>query len=296
MAGALTGTPTGATSMRRLKPVHVDEAEERRLLDLGDGLIRSETRAIVRLTAYVLLTLALAPVQLVALALRLRLAERLPRIYHRLCARVLDIRIVVRGRRVRERPVLFVANHVSYLDITALGAVVTGCFVAKAEVAGWPFFGLLAKLQRTVFVARRRTAVARHGDDIAERLDAGDNLILFPEGTSGDGTRVLAFKSGLFAVAERRPGGRPLTVQPVSIAYTRLNGVPLGRGLRPFFAWYGDMDLAPHLWTVAALGKLTVVIEFHPPLTVDEAGSRKALAGRARERVADGLARANAGR
>jgi len=287
---------SGSSSLARVGPVYVDESEERRLLDLGDGLIRSETRAIVRLSAYLALTLALAPVQLIAVALRLRFAERLPRIYHRLCARVLGIRIVVRGRRVRERPVLFAANHVSYLDITALGAVVTGCFIAKAEVAGWPFFGVLAKLQRTVFIARKRTAVAKHGDDIADRLDAGDNLILFPEGTSGDGTRVLPFKSALFAVAERRPDGKPLTVQPVSIAYTRLNGVPLGRGLRPFFAWYGDMDLAPHLWTVAALGKLTVVIEFHPPLTLDEAGSRKALAGAARERVARGVARANAGR
>lgn len=292
----MPGVLTGSTSMRRLGPVYVDEAEERRLLDLGDGMIRSETRAIVRLAGYFILTLTLIPVQAVAVALRLRLAERLPRIYHRLCARVLGIRVIVRGRRVRERPVLFAANHVSYLDITALGSVVTGCFIAKSEVADWPFFGLLAKLQRSVFIARRRTAVAQHGDDISERLEAGDNLILFPEGTSGDGTRVLPFKSALFSVAERRADGRHLTVQPVSISYTRLNGVPLGRGLRPFFAWYGDMDLAPHLWTVAALGRLTVVIEFHPPLTVDEAGSRKALAQQVRDRVVDGVARANAGR
>ncbi|WPZ35590.1 lysophospholipid acyltransferase family protein [Thalassobaculum sp. OXR-137] len=286
----------GSTTTHRLRPVFVDEAEERRLLDHGQGMIRSETRAAIRLTAYLLLTVALMPVQAVAVMLRLRLAERLPRFYHRLCTRILGIQVIVRGRRVRERPVLFVSNHVSYLDITALGSAVTGCFIAKSEVAGWPLFGLLAKLQRTVFIARKRTAVAKHGDEIAERLEAGDNLILFPEGTSGDGTRVLPFKSAFFAVAERRPGGRPLTVQPVSIAYTKLNEVPLGRGLRPFFAWYGDMDLAPHLWTVAALGKLTVVIEFHQPVTVDEAGSRKALASRVQEQVAAGLARANAGR
>jgi 1-acyl-sn-glycerol-3-phosphate acyltransferase len=235
-------------------------------------------------------------VQAVALMLRLKLAERLPRFYHRLCARILGFRIVVRGRRVRERPVLFAVNHVSYLDITVLGAVMTGCFVAKEEVAGWPLFGLLAKLQRSVFIARRRSAVARHGDDISERLEAGDNLILFPEGTSSDGTRVLPFKSALFAVAQGRPHGEPLKVQPVSIAYTRLNGVPLGRGMRPFFAWYGDMDLLPHLWTVAALGQLTVVVEFHPPITLEEAGSRKALAATVHERVSRGLARANAGR
>lgn len=285
-----------AMSARRLEPVYVDEAEERRLLEHGDGMIRSETRAVIRLAIYFALTLSLIPVQAVAVLLRLRLAERLPRFYHRLCTRILGISVVVQGRRVRERPVLFVSNHVSYLDITALGSVMTGCFIAKSEVAGWPLFGFLAKLQRSVFIARRRSAVAKHGDDIAERLEAGDNLILFPEGTSGDGTRVLPFKSAFFSVAERRPRGRPLTVQPVTIAYTRLNGVPLGRGLRPFFAWYGDMDLMPHLWTCAALGKLTVVIEFHAPMTLDEAGSRKELAVEVQRRVADGLARANAGR
>lgn len=290
-----TGSVSGV-AMQRLKPVYVDEDEERRLLDLGDGLIRSRARAIVRLTLYFLLTLVLIPVQAGALAARSSLSERLPKVYHRLCARILGIRIVVRGRRLRDRPVLFVANHISYLDITVLGALMSGCFVAKSEVASWPFFGLLAKLQRTVFVHRRRSAVGRHGDEIGDRLAAGDNLILFPEGTSGDGTRVLPFKSALLAAAERRVGDQSLKVQPVSIAYTRLNGVPLGRGLRPFFAWYGDMELGPHLWTQAALGRLTVVVEFHPPTTIEETASRKALAQYAFRCASDGVARANAGR
>jgi lyso-ornithine lipid O-acyltransferase len=277
-------------------PVWVDEAEEHRLLDLGDGLIRSRARGVWRLVQYGLLTLILLPVQMVAVALRLRLAERLPRFYHRLCLRLLGFDLVVNGRRLRDRPVLFVCNHVSYLDIMVLGSVITGSFIAKAEVAGWPGFGLLAKLQRTVFVERRRSAVARHGDAIAERLKVRDNLILFAEGTSTDGTRVLPFKSGLLAAAEREVDGRPLKVQPVSIAYTRLNGMPLGRGLRPFLAWYGDMELAPHLWDVVALGRITVVVEFHDPTSLEEAGSRKALAIVCRDRVAGGVSRANSGR
>lgn len=278
------------------RPVVVDEAEERGLLDLDDGLIRSRPRGVLRLTAYLLLTLTLLPVQMVAVALGLRLRERLPVFYHRLCTRLLGFRVVVRGRRLEERPVLYVCNHVSYLDIMVLGSIVPGCFVAKSEVAGWPGFGLLAKLQRTVFVARRRTAVRHHGDAIAERLKSGDNLILFAEGTSSDGTRVLPFKSGLLAAADHEVDGRPLKVQPVSIAYTRLNGMPLGRGLRPFLAWYGDMELAPHLWEVVALGRVTVVVEFHAATSLAEAGSRKDLARTCRDEVADGVARANAGR
>jgi len=290
-------SPATADGVRRpRKPVYVDQAEERRLLELGGGLMRSRLRGVLRLSAYGLLTLALLPVQMVAVALRLKLRETLPRFYHRLCTRLLGFRVVVRGRQLQDRPVLYVCNHVSYLDIMVLGSVVTGCFVAKSEVAGWPGFGLLAKLQRTVFVERRRSAVARHGDAIAERLKDGDNLILFAEGTSSDGTRVLPFKSGLLAAANHRVDDGPLKIQPVSISYTRLNGMPIGRGLRPFLAWYGDMELAPHLWEVVTLGLITVVVEFHPATSLPEAGSRKALARACHERVAAGVARANAGR
>ncbi|AHC73404.1 1-acylglycerol-3-phosphate O-acyltransferase [Candidatus Endolissoclinum faulkneri L5] len=260
------------------------------------AIICSETRSVILLVTYVLLTLAIIPIQLIAVLLRIRLAELLPRFYHRMCASLLGIRVVVRGKQVRERPVLFVANHVSYLDIIALGSVVNGCFIAKAEVAFWPLFGILAKLQRTIFIVRKRFAVVEHSADIANRLESGDNLILFPEGTSGDGTRVMPFKSAFFAVAEHWSHRQPLVIQPVSIAYTMLNEVPLGRSLRPLFAWYGDMDFLPHLWTVAAMGKLTVVIDFHQPLTVAEGGSRKVLASKVQEEVAIGLARANAGR
>ncbi|AFX98461.1 acyltransferase family protein [Candidatus Endolissoclinum faulkneri L2] len=260
------------------------------------AIICSETRSIILLITYILLTLAIIPIQLVAVLLRIRLAKILPKFYHRMCASILGINVVVRGNQVRERPVLFAANHISYLDITALGSVVNGCFIAKAEIACWPLFGILAKLQRTIFIVRKRFAVIKHNADIADRLKSGDNLILFPEGTSGDGIRVMPFKSSFFAVAEHWSCGQPLVIQPVSIAYTMLNEVPLGRSLRPLFAWYGDMDFLPHLWTVAAMGKLTVVIDFHQPLTATEAGSRKALASKVQEEVAVGLARANAGR
>src|SRR3546814_11127808 len=107
---------------------------------------------------------------------------------------------------------------------------------------------------------------------MARRLDAGDDLILFPEGTSGDGNAVLSFKSALFSAAARCPQGHPVTVQPVSIAYTRLDGLPLGRYLRPFFAWYGDMELGSHLWHAISLGRVTVVVEFHEPVTLEQFG------------------------
>ena len=85
-------------------------------------------------------------------------------------------------------------------------------------------------------------------------------------------------------------------MQPISIAYAELNGFPLGRSLRPLLAWYGDMELAPHLWHFAGLGRVKVVVEFHPPVNIDQFGSRKALADHCREAIARGMAEAIAGR
>jgi 1-acyl-sn-glycerol-3-phosphate acyltransferase len=132
--------------------------------------------------------------------------------------------------------------------------------------------------------------------EMRRRLTAGDSLVLFPEGTSSDGNRTLRFKSSLLAIADTEVGGRAVTVQPVSLAYLRLDGVPIGRAFRPFFAWYGDMVLATHLWRMAGLGTMTVGVHFHPPLTVAECGSRKALARATHETVARGVAALLSGR
>ena len=256
----------------------------------------SPTRALVRLALYLALTLCMVPLQGLALALSRRLSTELPILYHGLCCRILGLRVISRGAISTVRPTLFVSNHVSYIDISVLASLIRGSFIAKAEVAGWPFFGVLAKLQRTVFIARRGPEAARHRDEMARRLSKGDNLILFPEGTSHDGIRVLPFKSALFSVAETEVNGAPLTVQPVSIAYTRLDGMPLGRNFKCYYAWFGDMGLLSHFWGWVGLGMATVEVVFHPPLAIATAGSRKALAEQCHQIVAASIAGANAGR
>ena len=258
----------------------------------------SLSRAIVRTVLYALWTLLLLPIQMVAVALHVPLAKRLPRFYHRICCRLLGIRVAAQGMPSGDHPVLFVVNHSSYLDITVLGSLIAGSFVAKAEIADWPLFGLLAKLQRTVFIDRRGSKAAHHRDEIGARLEAGDDLILFPEGTSNDGNRVLPFKSALFSVAERPVHGRPIVVQPVSVAYSHIDGLPLGREWRPHVAWYGDMDMGPHICKLIALGKLTVQVLFHQPFTTAElagagvtaSGLRKLMADRSHAAVSDGHA------
>lgn len=273
----------------------------------------SPVRAAVRLVLYLAWTFLLLPVQIVALALHLPVARRLPRFYHKVCCRLLGLRVVRRGRILRSRPILFISNHTSYLDISVLGSLIDASFVAKAEIAKWPLFGLLAKLQRSVFIERRASHSVRHRDEIGRRLQHGDALVVFPEGTTSDGNRVLPFKTALFAVASRTVDGKPLVVQPISIAYVRLDGMPLGREWRPYYAWYGAMEMPPHLWQVLGLGTVTVDVVFHPPLDIAaaaaEAGlawaedadrptiaaARKALAERCRALVAHGVSAALAG-
>ncbi|MEI8393420.1 MAG: lysophospholipid acyltransferase family protein [Rhodospirillaceae bacterium] len=257
----------------------------------------SPTLGVIRLTLWLAWTAILVPFQILAVGLKLNLRRYLPLLYHRVCLWLFDVKVVVIGRMSMERPTLFVSNHVSYFDIEVLGSLIAGSFVAKSEVAGWPLFGLLAKLQETVFVNRKATReVRQQGETLVGRLQTGDHLILFPEGTSSDGNRVLPFKTALFSAAAQRINERPLVVQPISLTAVALDGMPLGRMLRPVYAWYGDMDLGPHLWELAKLGGITVIVEFHPPTTVEATGSRKSLAEACFRVIRDGVSRAVSGR
>jgi len=254
--------------------------------------LASGALAAIRAALYVALTVPLMPVQALFVALDWRMAASLPRWYHARCAGLFGMQIRTLGAPVADRPVLFVANHVSYMDIVALSAVAEVSFVAKTEIAGWPFFGWLARLQRTVFVGRQRANVANEKSALERRLAQGGALVLFAEGTTGDGNRTRPFKSALFAAAERAG----VTVQPVTIAYTRLDNMPLCRTLRPAVAWYGSMELLPHLWRLIGLGRLGVEIVFHPATTLAQAGSRKALSHHCESTISQTLANANAGR
>ena len=252
---------------------------------------------IARLVVYAGFTLLLIPVQTALVALGSPWRRCLPRFYHRVSCRLIGLTVEATGTISSARPTLFVSNHSSYLDIEVLGSLIAGSFVAKTEVAGWPFLGLLAKLQETVFVDRKARNAANHRDDLRSRLEAGDDLILFPEGTSSDGNRTLPFKTALFSVASVRPRGQPITVQPVSVTATRLDGLPLGRTLRSTYAWYGDMELVGHVWQLVQLGRITVEVQFHEPVTVDDfSGSRKALADHCWRAVATGVDCAVSGR
>jgi len=259
-------------------------------------------RAGYALAVFLLSALVVIPYQSVALRFKTLGYKNIPKRYQHFLSRVFGIRTTIIGKPVQDRGVLMVANHTSYLDIIALGGIARVSFVAKSEVASWPLFGTFARLQRTVFVEReRRSKTAQSRDQLRERLAEGDALVLFPEGTSNDGNRVLPFKSALMGAAEAQVGtdadGKPVyvPVQPVSITYTGLHGMPMGRENRPLYAWYGDMELIDHLWEGLVTGPADIVIQFHEPITVDQVGGRKNLARIVEEQIRQGQALALAG-
>jgi 1-acyl-sn-glycerol-3-phosphate acyltransferase len=219
---------------------------------------------------------ATVPAEIMLRAVTLANRPYLPILFHRGLSRALGVRIRCHGRPARPGPVLYVVNHLSWADIPVLGARLNASFVAKSEVAGWGPVGWLASFARTVYVAREaRTRASAQADELAQRLRAGNSIILFPEGTNSDGTTVLPFKSSLFAVVGSVPG---LRVQPVSLAYTHINGLPVTRRQLPDIAWVGDTALAPHAMGFSGLGRVTAEILFHDPIDPADFADRKALA------------------
>jgi len=232
------------------------------------------------LTVFAIATLIGIPAQWISLKLGLPTLRWIPCWYHRLCLWLLDVKVHVHGAPAKERPLLFVANHSSWLDHLVLSSRTPLVFVAKSEIAGWPVFGLLAKLQRSVFVDRaRRHATGTVNREIAARLTGGDPVVIYGEGTTGDGNRILPFRSALLGAMRETVGeGERGYLQPVSIAYTRLQGLPMGRQHRPVASWFGDTNLVKHIGRVLRMGGIDVLVTFGSAMAVEPAMDRKLIA------------------
>lgn len=254
------------------------------------------------LAGFLGLTLPLMPVQALLVRTSPRYARTFPHWYHRRVCRLFGIRLTIDGEVVSGQPVLLVANHTSWLDIPVLSAVAPVSFVAKKEVGRWPFVSALARLQRTVFVDReKRSGAGDTANEMMRRLEQGDALVLFAEGTSSDGNRVLPFKTSLFAAAKppAKFGSGPapaVLVQTLSIVYTHLHGVPFGRGDRPHVGWYGDMELTSHAWALLKAGPLDVRVRVGLPQTLESFADRKELAAKSEKEVRENVVRILRGR
>lgn len=250
--------------------------------------MRGTARLFVTLAAVIAVSLALVPALVLAARTGWFPPLAVSKLWYRAALRALGWRVRVEGRLSDARPLLIVANHVSWADILVLGAQGELSFVAKSEVASWPVIGRLARLQNTLFVERgRRRASGEQAHAVAGRLKQDAGVVLFAEGTTGDGNLVLPFKSTLFGALKvsAQSGDRPVTVQPAAIAYTKLHGVPLGRLEREVASWIGDRALGHHLWLLARHGPLDVVLRFGEPFAADIGHGRKELARRCEAEV-----------
>ena len=234
----------------------------------------------------------LMPAQAVVQRFAPRARPRVPSLFLKLTCSSLNLQVRVHGIRARGQGVLFVSNHLGWADIPVLGSKLLASFVSKAEVNDWGVFGLMARLQGAIYVQREnKAAVGSQRDEIVERLARGGRVILFAEGTNSDGTRVLPFKSSLFSVVEGAPDGKDFLIQPVSLAYTRVNGMPVTRRMLPSLAWVGDVELKPHIADFMRLGKIRAEILLHPPVRRADFTSRKELARHCQAVVAAGYER-----
>lgn len=250
--------------------------------------------AILKLIAFSIWTLPLAFTQLCIgyFVKDKNSAYYLPYIWHKGVCTIFGLHFRIEGFPSLNERTLFVSNHLSYLDIFILGAILKASFVAKREVAGWPVIGFLAKLQQTAFIDRSRHAAGREKDSLNGMINSGKSLILFPEATSTNGHDVVPFRSSFFSLAyENEENTVHLSIQPVTFRLDGVNGFEQlsKQSDRDLYAWYGDMTLTPHLWNFLKSKGALVTVIFHEIKTPDQYEDRKILAESCCEEVKKGL-------
>jgi 1-acyl-sn-glycerol-3-phosphate acyltransferase len=235
--------------------------------------------------ALILLLILATPLQWAASRLGWPLRHRIPIAACRGLAAILRLKVRAHGGAVPARARLLAANHVSWLDILALCSLEPICFLAKAEVASWPVIAFFVRVQETVLVDRnRRRTIPGANATMAQRMLAGRAMLLFPEGTTGDGLKLRKFRSSHFASARdllaRAKDVETVAVQPVAIKYSS-----------PQAAWFGDATLLPHLWALLKGKPISCEVMFGEPLIYRRDTDRKQMTREVAARIATMLDR-----
>lgn len=249
-------------------------------------------RGASRLCLFAVTSIILIPPQiLVLLCHKGNYAYILPNFWHKALCLIFSIKIKISGEPEKAGPLVYIGNHLSYLDIIVLGAVLKGSFISKKEVAPFTEFGLLQGLQQTAFVMRRKSSLLSESDSLEDFLKKKKNLILFPEGTSTEGSGVLPFKSSLFSIF-LNAAAQNIRLQPFTIKLATVSGMPAdNEEAREIYAWHINQDIAllPHLWRFAKGSGAAINLIFHKPLPAADFDDRKQLARHCHEIVLQGL-------
>ncbi len=249
-------------------------------------------RAVFKFLIFALTCLIIVPMQaLVLIFAKNQNAYIMPQLWHIIICTAFGLRVTIEGAPNKNQQTIYMANHISYLDIPLIGQMIRGSFVAKSEVENWPVFGFLAKLQRTAFIQRKSSEITKQKHSLQAKLNQGESLIIFPEGTSTDGREVLPFKSSLFSIALDSTQ-KDLYVQPVTITLNSVDGHPITtQEEREIYVWSRDMpiNLAAHLWRFTKTSGAHLTLTFHPPLKARDFEDRKTLAKTCHDHVSMGL-------
>jgi 1-acyl-sn-glycerol-3-phosphate acyltransferase len=246
--------------------------------------------AIFKIALIALWTIPLAIIQIIFLSIsKGQSAYTIPRLWHKGMCAIIGLKTEIRGNPIHDKQVIYVSNHLSYLDIPAIGAYLKASFIAKDDIAGWPVIGSLAKAQQTAFISRSSSKAKKVANALDVMLKEGKSLVLFPEGTSSTGETVLPFKSSLFSIAMPKDLP-PITIQPFIIELIDADGKPLTPATRDYYAWYADMEFAPHIWIFMQTKGATVRMTFLDSVTPTAGQDRKELCHMIQEQISSGLA------
>ena len=224
--------------------------------------------------------LILIPIQFVIT--RLGLFWNVPTIlFHKLGCIFLGIRVKTIGEPLHNRPTLLLSNHISWTDIIAIGSVADVTFVAKTGVRNTFFVGFMASLQRTLFVDyNRRQDAQRTSAEMAKRLAANSAVLLFAEGHRDLGTHVQPFRSALVGAAQaamEESGAKDVAIQPVTIAYTHLQGLPVSRNERSGISGMNARGFKAVVTNLLTSGMKDVTIAFGAPIPLGPETDRKVV-------------------
>lgn len=248
-------------------------------------------RALLRIIIMLFGTLLLITIQFIYILPRL-LTGTLPenqspivQLWYRFMLSVMSIKVdIIHKKNLSKQQVFFLANHSSYIDILVLGAYFNCFFVAKSDIAGWPIFGFLSKIGGTLFITRERRFVKEQLQLLKTHIIAKQNLLVFPEGTTTNGREIIRFKSSLLNCAYTVD--KPPVIQPLTIAYTHLNGAPISdQKTVDQIAWYGNMDMPSHLMPLLKQKSITVRVSVEKMLHASDFETPKDLVQQAQEQI-----------
>ncbi len=221
------------------------------------------------------------PAQWVIVALNLPFWTIVPRLFLKMGCIFLGLRVTTIGKPATGRPTLLVSNHVSWTDIVAIGSVAPVSFVAKHEISKWPVVSVLANLQKTIYVDRgRRAGTGRTAEAMGKHMASGGLVVLFAEGQSDIGTHVLPFRSALVGAAQHAmeaAGATEVNIQPLTIAYTRLQGLPVGRNERSLIAWIKSKSVKQNIRDILSGPVKDITVAFGTPHVLVHGGDRKVI-------------------